>query len=81
MGYNYTIIQVVYWVELPNKGDSARFFILFFENLDLDKWDTTVGHRVTSNSQEFCGLTGCQLDPRIWASQLSTLIRGWASFF
>ena len=26
IGYDYTVIQVVCWVELPNKGDSARFF-------------------------------------------------------
>ena len=37
----------------------------FFENMDPDKWDTTVWYRVTRNLQEFCGLTGCQRDPWI----------------
>ena len=32
----------------------------FCENKDPDKWDTTVWYRVTRNSQEFIGLTGCQ---------------------
>ena len=35
----------------------------FCENMDPDKWDTTVWYRVTQNPQEFLGLTGCQLDP------------------
>ena len=38
----------------------------FFLNMDLNKWDTIVWYRVTRNSQEFHGLTGCQRDPRIW---------------
>ena len=25
MGYYYTVIQDICWVELPNKGDFARF--------------------------------------------------------
>ena len=63
MGYNYTIIQVVCLVELPEK---RRFYPIFFENIDPDKWDTTVWYRVTRNPQEFRWLTGCQRDPRIW---------------
>ena len=35
----------------------------FCENMDPDKWDTTVWYRVTRNPQEFRGLTGCQSDP------------------
>ena len=38
----------------------------FCENMDPDKWDTTVWYRVTRNPQEFCGLKGYQRDPRIW---------------
>ena len=37
----------------------------FCENMDPDKWDMIVWHRVTRNPQEFHGLTGCQRDPRI----------------
>ena len=37
----------------------------FCENMDPDKWDTTVWYRVTRNLQEFRGLTGCQRDPRV----------------
>ena len=33
--------------------------------MDLDKLDTTVWYRLTRNPQEFCGLIGCQQDPRI----------------
>ena len=35
----------------------------FYENMDPYKWDTTVWYRVTRNTQEFNGLTGCQLNP------------------
>ena len=35
----------------------------FCENIDPNKWDTTVWYRVTRNTQEFHGLTGCQRDP------------------
>ena len=37
----------------------------FCENVDPNKWDTTMWYRVTRNSQEFHGLTGCQRDPRV----------------
>ena len=57
MGYDYTVIQVVCWVELPKQRRLC---------LDLDKWDITVWYQVTRNPQEFRGLTGCQRDPRIW---------------
>ena len=32
----------------------------FCENMDLDKWYTTVWYRIARNPQEFHGLTGCQ---------------------
>ena len=54
------VIQVVCWVELPEKGDSTQFFC---ENMDSDKRDTIVWYWVTRNPQEFCGLMGCQRDP------------------
>ena len=38
----------------------------FCENMNPDKWDTTVLYQVIRNPQEFHGLTGCQRDPRIW---------------
>ena len=62
MGYDYIVIQVVCWVELP---EQMRLYPIFFKNMDPDKWDTTVWYRVTRNPQEFRGLTGCQGDPRI----------------
>ena len=37
----------------------------FCENMDPDKWGTTVWYRVTQNPQEFYRLTGCQRDPRV----------------
>ena len=37
----------------------------FCENMDLDKWDTTMWYRVTRNPQEFRRLTGCQRDLRV----------------
>ena len=39
MGYDYIVIQVVCWVELPKQRRLCRFFFL---NMDPDKWDTTV---------------------------------------
>ena len=35
----------------------------FCENMDPDKWDTTVWYLVTRNPQEFHGMTCCQRDP------------------
>ena len=46
MGYDYTVIQVVCWVELP---EQRRVCHIFYENVDLDKWDTTVWYWVTRN--------------------------------
>ena len=37
----------------------------FCENMDPDKWDTTVWYRVTRNPQEFRELTSCQRDLRV----------------
>ena len=34
MGYDYTSIQVVCWVELP---EQRRLYSIFCENMDLDK--------------------------------------------
>ena len=62
MCYNYIVIQVVCWVELP---EQRRLCSIFKKKKDPDKWDTTVWYRVTQNLQEFHGLTGCQRDPRI----------------
>ena len=46
IGYDYTVIQVVCWVELP---EQKRLCPIFVKNMDLDKWDTTVWYRVTRN--------------------------------
>ena len=62
MGYGYIVIQVVYWVELL---EQMRLCPIFCENMDHDKWDTTVWYRVTRNPQEFGGLIGCQQDSRV----------------
>ena len=63
MGYDYTVIQVVCWVELPEK---RRLCSIFVKNMDPDKWDTTVWYRVTQNPLEFHSLSGCQQDPGFW---------------
>ena len=62
MGYDYIVIQVACWVELPEQ----RRLPDFSKNMDPYKWDTTEWYQVTRNPQEFCGLTGCQRDPRVW---------------
>ena len=67
MSYNYTVIQVVCWVELPVQ---RRLCPIFFENMDPDKWDKNRWYRVTRNPQEFRRLTGCQRDLRFGASQI-----------
>ena len=60
MSYDYTIIQVVCWIELP---EQIRLCQKIFENMGPDKWDTIImWYRVTRNPQEFRGLTGCQRD-------------------
>ena len=46
MGHGYTVIQVVYWVELPQTKETLPDFC---ENIDPDKWDTTVWYRVIRN--------------------------------
>ena len=56
------VIQVVCWVDL---SEQRRLCLIFCENMDPDKWDTTVWYRVNRNPQEFRGLTGYQRDPRI----------------
>ena len=61
MGHGYTVIHVVYWVELPKQ----RTLPDFCENMDLDKWDTIVWYWITRNPHEFRGLTGCQRHPRV----------------
>ena len=46
IGYDYIVIQVVCWVELPKQ---RRFYpILFLKNMDPDKWDTTVWYHLES---------------------------------
>ena len=37
----------------------------FCENMDPDKWDTTVWYQVNRNPQEFRRLTRCQRNPRV----------------
>ena len=37
----------------------------FCENMDPNKWDTTVWYRVIRNPQEFRGLMGCQRDLQV----------------
>ena len=39
MSYDYTVIQVVCWVELP---EQRRLLNFFCENMDPYKWDITV---------------------------------------
>ena len=39
IGYDYIVIQVVCWVELP---EQMRLCPIFFLNIDPDKWDTTL---------------------------------------
>ena len=46
MGYDYIVIQVVCLVELP---EQRRLCLIFFEDMDLNKWDTIVWYRVTRN--------------------------------
>ena len=62
MGYGYTVIQIVCWVELL---EQRRLCLIFCENTDSNKRDTTVLYRVTQNPQEFYLLTDCQQDPWI----------------
>ena len=44
MGHGYIVIQVVYWVELL---EQRRLCLIFCENMDPDKLDTTMWYRVT----------------------------------
>ena len=44
IGYDYTVIKVVCWVELL---EQRRLCSIFCENMDPDKWDTIVWYWVT----------------------------------
>ena len=68
IGYDYTVIQAVCWVELL---EQRRLCHIFYENIDLDKWNTIVWYRVTQNPHKFCRLTCFQWDPQIGVSQNS----------
>ena len=46
MSYNYTVIQVICWVELL---EQRRLCLIFCGNMNPDKWDTIVWYRVTRN--------------------------------
>ena len=46
----------------------------FLENMDPNKWDTTVWYRVTQNPQEFRGLMGCQQDPQVLGRHNTLLV-------
>ena len=46
MCYDYTVIQVVCWVELLEQRRLCSIFF-FFLNMDPDKWDTIMWYRVT----------------------------------
>ena len=61
MGYSYTGCMLG---RAPQTKETLLNF--FCENMDPDKWDTTVWYRVSQNPQEFREFTGCQQDPRIW---------------
>ena len=63
IGYDYNVIQIICWVELP---EQRRLYPIFCENMDPDKWEITVWYQVNRNPQEFRGLTGYQRNPRIW---------------
>ena len=63
MGHRYTVIHVVYWVELP---EQRRLCPIFCEIMGPDKWDTTIWYRVIRNPQEFCWLTVSQWTPEFW---------------
>ena len=58
MSYNYTVIQVVCWVELPVQ---RRLYPIFFENMDPDKWNK---NSVVSGHPKFTKI--------LWINRLST---------
>ena len=63
MGYDYTSYM------LGGAPRTKETMPDFCENMDPDKWDTTVWYWVTRNPQEFYGLTVCQQDPGFGVSQ------------
>ena len=62
IGHGYIVIQVIYWVELP---EQRRLFPTFCENMDPNIWDTIVWYRVTRHPQVFRALTVGQQTPGI----------------
>ena len=75
---NYSLLNIAHPVVGPHSryrtGTGGRRSIeasivkkdglwLWCENMDPDKWDTTVWYQVPRNPQEFHGLMGCQRDP------------------
>ena len=62
MGYNYTVIQVVCWVELSEQKRLCPIFV----KIEISINETQqCGIRSLENPREFRGLTGCQWDPPI----------------
>ena len=73
--YDYTVIQVVCWVELPEQKRLCSIFVKIWIPINGTQ---QCGIGVTQNPQEFRELTGCQRNPRIWG--VTTPIRFVMSF-
>ena len=63
MGYDYTVIKVVCWVELHEQRRLCPIFVKIWIPINRTQ---QCGIGVTRNPQKFRGLMGCQRDPRIW---------------
>ena len=63
MGYDYTIIQVVCWLELPEQRRLCPIFVKIWIPINGTQQCSIGSPEIHKNST---GLTGCQWDPRIW---------------
>ena len=62
MGYNYTVIYVVCWVELPEQRRLCSIFVKIWIPINGTQ---QCGIGSPEIHTEFHGFTGCQRDPRI----------------
>ena len=62
MGYDYTVIQVVCWVELPEQRRLCPIFVKIWIPINGTQQYGIVSPEIHRN---YTRLTGCQRDPRI----------------
>ena len=64
MGHGYTVIQVVYWVELPDQRRLCHIFLKIWIPINRTQ-QCGIGLPEIHKNSVGDGLMGCQLDTRV----------------